>query len=455
MEPDLVVVGGGAAGLAAARAGRARGASVTLVSDGPLGGDCTHVGCIPSKTLIEAAAAGLGFADAAARVRSTVERVAAAEDADTLAAEGIRVLAGTAILAGPDTLRVDGQVLRAQQLVVATGSAPTLPPVPGLDGVDALSNETVFALREQPRSLLVLGGGPIGVELAQAFARFGTEVTVVERAARLLPGEEPHASAVVERALAAEGVDVRTDRSARAAHPSPGGVSVDLGGGETVSAERVLVAAGRRPVTDRLGAAAVGIALDRAGHVVTDAHLRTSLPGVYAAGDVTGRAAYTHAADQMGRIAALNALSRRPWRRFADRAMPRVTYTDPEVAAVGLTESAAACAHPGARVAELPLDELDRAVTAGRTDGYIKLIAAPRAGSRNLAGGRLVGATIVAARAGEMIALPTLVMASGMFPARLALTVQAYPTWTLGVRQAAAQFFVETNHRRARPARAD
>jgi pyruvate/2-oxoglutarate dehydrogenase complex dihydrolipoamide dehydrogenase (E3) component len=452
VEFDLVVIGGGAAGLAAARTARRRGATVAVVSDGPFGGDCTHVGCVPSKTLIEAAAAGLDFTVATRRLRATVARIAASEDAAALDAEGITAITATATLTRDSTLSVDGRPLAWRRLVVATGTTAVLPPIPGLAGVGALTNETAFELTRRPDSLLVVGGGPIGVELAQAFARFGTTVTLIESAVRLLPREEPEASAAVARALHADGVGVRTGQAVRAVSGDVGAVTAKLADGTPVTAERLLVAVGRRPVTDRLGLADTPIRLDSHGYVVTDSRLRTSLPGVYAAGDVTGRAPFTHAADEMGRIAALNALSPAPWHRFREDAIPHVTYTRPEVAAVGLTEAAAARAHPDARVAELPLDELDRALTAGHTDGYIKLIAAPRTGLRNLAGGRLVGATIVAARAGEMIALPTLALRTAMFPARLALTVQAYPTWTLGVRQTAAQFFVPTNGRRARPA---
>lgn len=298
----------------------------------------------------------------------------------------------------------------------------------------------------------MVGGGPLGVELGQAFARFGAAVTIVEAAGRILPGEEPEASRVVADALAADGVDIRAGRRVSALDGRAGAVRATLDDGSEVHGENILLAVGRRPDTGSLGLERAGVRVDGHGFVVTDRRLRTTAAGVYAAGDVTGRSPHTHAADEMGRVAASNALSPLPWRRFRHDAVPTVVYTTPEVARVGMTEQQAA-AIPGARVAELPLSELDRAVTAGRTDGYIKLIVAPRPGSRNLAGGRLIGATIVADPAGEMIAGPVLAMRTGMWPARLALTVQAYPTWSLGVRQAAAQLFVETGGRRARPAR--
>lgn len=452
VEFGLVVVGAGAAGLSAARTGRRRGASVALIADGPFGGDCTFYGCVPSKTLIEAAGQGVDYQTAATRLRSTIERIAATEDPDSLRREGITPIEATARLAGPKRLLIDGTPIGWRRLVIATGSRPAVPPIPGIDSVSYLTNESVFDLETLPASMVIIGGGPIGAELAQAFARFGTDVTIVEAEDRILPREEPEASHSAAEALRYDGVRVLTHSKVRSVRSYDQGVIVELGDGEA-RAEKLLVAVGRQPVTDRIGAGEAGAHLDQRGYLLTDTQMRTNLPGVYAAGDVTGRAPFTHAADEMGRIAAANALARIPWHRFDEQAIPAVTYTTPEVARVGLTENAAAAARDGACVAELPLRELDRAITAAATDGYIKLITAPRRGTRNLAGGRLVGATIVAARAGEMIAVPTLAMRTHMFPARLALTVQAYPTWTLGVRQAAAQLFIETGGRKARPAR--
>lgn len=452
MQFDLVVIGGGAAGLAAARVGRRRDATVALVSSGPLGGDCTFYGCVPSKTLIESARQGLDFPAATGRVHATVQHIAATENAAVLRRERIEVIEAPARLAGPGQLDVAGSGLHYRRLVIATGSVPAIPPIQGIDRVGALTNETIFDLTTQPAALLIIGGGPIGVELGQAFARLGTAVTIVEAADRLITREEPEASTVIAAALAADGVHLRTGHQVTSLTGAPGAVTARLDDGTTITAEQVLVAVGRRPQTSGLDLQAAGIRLDQRGHIITDRHLKTTARGVYAAGDVTGRALFTHAADEMGRVAANNALSRVAWRRFHQDAIPAVTYTSPEVARVGLTEDQAA-AIPGARVAELPLDQLDRAITAGRTDGYIKLIVAPRPPIGNLAGGRLIGATIVAERAGETIAVPTIALRTGMLPARLALTVQAYPTWTLGVRQTAAQLFIETDGRRARPAR--
>ncbi len=336
---------------------------------------------------------------------------------------------------------------------MATGGRPAIPPVEGLDRVDVLTNESVFDLRSQPTSLAILGGGAIGCELAQAFARLGTRVTVLEAMERVLPLEDPDASDVVHDALVADGIDVRVgQRVAKAEGGNSGGVRLHTEAGDPVEAERLLVATGRAPVTYGLDLEAAGVEVDDGGFIRTDDHMRTTARGVYAVGDVVGRLNLTHAANEMGMIAATNALRRGPKRRFVAGRVPRVTFTDPEVAHVGLTEAEAA-GH-GGRVAEIPAEAIDRAIVSGETRGFVKLVAGPRPVLRNAFGGRLVGATIVAAHAGELIAEPALAMRTGMFVGRLAQTVHPYPTWSLAVQQAAALFFAEMDGRTARPARA-
>jgi pyruvate/2-oxoglutarate dehydrogenase complex dihydrolipoamide dehydrogenase (E3) component len=450
---DLIVVGAGSGGLAAARAGLRAGRRTLLVADGEIGGDCTFTGCIPSKTLIESAHQGLAFGPAMARVAATVAHVAATETAEVLRAEGITVVEGRARFCGPRTLQVDHRRYRADRVVVATGSAPLRPAIAGLDTVTWLTNETVFGLRRRPGRLVVIGGGPIGCELGQAFAMLGSEVVVVESGRRLLAREEPESSAVVARWLTGRGVSIRTATTVRRLAPGSGdqrAVVVQLSDGTTVEADALLVAAGRRAVTDGLDPEAGGIDLDGAGSIRTDDRLATTAPGVYAVGDVTGRLRFTHAADEMGRVAVANALGRRSRRRFDVRAVPWVTFTDPEVARVGPTEERAA--GRGVRVAHIPMGAVDRAVTAGRTEGFVKLIAGPRPVIGSVGGGRLLGATIVGPRAGEMIGEAALAVRTGMFVGRLAQTVHAYPTWSMALRQAAAQFFMEEGGRRARPA---
>jgi len=458
MDHDLVVIGGGTAGLGAALAGAAAGARTLLVSEGEIGGECTFTGCVPSKTLIEAAARGATFAVAIAAVRKVVAAIAVAVAAEVRAAEGIEVRRGRAVFVSPGEISVDGRVLRARRFIIATGSWPAVPPVPGLAESDYLTNETVFGLDELPGRLTVLGGGAVGCELAQAFARLGSQVALIEAAPRLLPTADPAASQVVEEVFRAEGISVRRGIAVASVKHNEDGVTLWLASGEEEAAgDQLLVAAGRDPVTGNLGLEAAGVRLDDRGYVVTDRHLATTAPGIYAAGDVTGRMAFTHAANAMGRLAARNALRRRwsPAGTFATTAIPWVVFTDPEVAQVGLTEAQAATGHASARVAFLPMSEVDRAVTAGRTEGFVKIIAGRRRVLGAAGGGRVLGATMVAARGGEMIHEAALAMRTGMFTGRLAQTTHAYPTWSLAVQQAAAQFFGQFGGRTARAAESD
>ena len=450
-EYDLVVIGGGAGGLAAARAGVRKGVATLMVQDGPVGGDCTFSGCVPSKSLIEAAQRGASFAEAMAHVARSIDTIAATETADVLRGEGIEVLEGRARFRSSRELDVDGRTVRARRIVVATGARPAVPPVAGLADVPYLTNENVFALTARPRSLIVLGGGAIGCELAQAFGNFGTAVTVVEALPRLVAREEPEASAVLGETFRAGGITVVTGRSAaRAEAWADGTVRLTLDGGEEHVAERVLVAVGRHAQTDGLDLAAAGIETDGRGFVATDDHLATTAKGVYAVGDVVGKLQFTHAADEMGRLAVANAFGRRK-HRFETSWIPAVTFTAPEIGRVGMTEAEAAAV--GGRIAYLPMREVDRAIAAGRTAGFVKLVAGPRRLLRNVGGGQVLGATVVADRGGELVHEAVLAMRTRMFTGRLAQSVHAYPTWSVAVQQAAAQFFMEIGGRSARPAR--
>lgn len=451
-DRKLIVIGGGPGGMAAARAAARAGLRPLLVQLGPIGGDCTFTGCVPSKTLIEAAARGASFDAAIAASHRAVELIAAREDDEVFRREGVEVLHGRATFRSPDEIDVDGTVLTSRRFVLASGAVPTAPPIPGLADIDYLTNENVFDLEQPPASLAVLGGGAIGCELAQAFRRLGVDVTLIEALDRLLPGEEPEASAAIADAFAAEGIDVRVHQKVIRIDPGEGRRSVRLHfeGGAVASTERVLVATGRRGATSGLGLDAAGVATD-GGFVRVDPHLATTAAGIWAVGDVTGLLQFTHAADEMGRIAVANALSRRARRRFEASSIPWVTFTSPEVGRVGMTEAEAA-GH-GGRVAYLPMTDVDRAVAAGETRGFVKLIAGPRRLLRNAGGGRILGATVVASRGGELINETALAMHTRMFTGRLAQAVHAYPTWSTAIRQAAAQFFMEIDGRRARPAK--
>lgn len=452
---DVVVIGGGAGGLVAAKEARRRKASVVIVQDGPLGGDCTFTGCVPSKALLAAAAAGHGFDESMRRVHTAIETIAATEDSAALAREGIDVIAGYARFRSPTSIEVNGDTVRSRRFIVATGATALIPPIPGLRDSRPLTNETLFTLDRLPPSLAVLGGGPIGCEMAQAFARLGSTVTLLETADRILPREEPEASAVVERALARDGVTVRAGAAATLVERlADDRVCIHTGTGDPITATHLLVAIGRSPSGRGFGLEEIGVRVDQHGAITVDDTMATGVDGIWAVGDVTGRLQFTHVAGRMGWIAATNALSklaRIRGLRLDTSATPWATFTSPEVAHVGLTVAEAIERHPDARVAHLPLSHVDRAITAGATDGFVALIAAPRRATGHLAGGRLVGATVVAPTGGELIHEAALAMQTGMFVGRLAQTSHAYPTWSMAIQQAALQFFGESAGLRARP----
>ena len=456
---DLAVVGGGAAGLSAAQTAAAAKKRVVLISSGELGGECTWNGCVPSKALIEAAAvchsarhAGrfgvrvptveVDFPAVIAHVQDTIARIARYEDAGHLQAAGIEVRRGHATLASAGRLTVDGTALDAGSIVLCTGSRPSIPPIPGLDGVDFLTNETVFSLQQQPRRLLVIGAGPIGLELAQAFARLGSTVQVVDVAAELLPREDPDVVPVVRAALDSDGVAFILGATISDVSQDGTGVHVRVtaGGAEQVlDADAVLVATGRRPNIDGLGLEAAGCTTSKSG-IVVDHHLRTTLDGVYAAGDVTGVMPFTHVASYQGRLAATNALGKR--RKASYRVIPWAVFTDPEVAHVGLTEPEARREHgDDIRVTSLPFTAIDRAVINRQTAGLIKVITAKKPVIGHAAGGALLGAHIVGPNAGELIHEFAIAMQVHAFAGRLAQAVHAYPAMAVGVQQAVGRMF--------------
>lgn len=452
---DVLALGGGTGGLSVARAANRAGARAALISDSPLGGDCTFTGCVPSKTLIESGRAGLSFEAAMARMHEVVERIAATENAETLRGEGIDVFEGRGVFSDAQTVDVEGTAVTAEHVVICTGARAFVPPVDGLGDVDFLTNHELFNLSRKPASLGILGGGPIGCEMAQAFHALGVSVTVFEMADRILSREDPEASRIVAEQMISEGIDLRLSarvtrvESARAGS----GIAVHVEGDSPVVVEQLLVAVGRRANTASLGLDTVGVKLDGRGFIETTPELATTTEGIWAVGDVNGRSPFTHAADEMGRIAVGNALKkgRGSGKKFRSDWIPRVTFTNPEVASVGVSE---ADAPSGARVAELPMHANDRALTAGQTEGYIKLIVGPRRLLGNRGGGQVLGASIVGQRAGEMIHEPTLAMRTRMFAGRLAQTVHAYPSWSSGVQKTAALLFVdEVEGHRARPVR--
>ena len=476
---DVIVIGAGAAGLAAVREAKRRDASAILISAEAPGGDCTFTGCVPSKTLIESAAVGASFDEAFRRAGEVVADIAATETADTIRREGIEVIEGFGILVGPGRVEIDGRTLEAKGVVLALGSQPAVPPIDGLEAFRSslsgdisegtpeadpqiLTSDTLWGLTSKPKSMAIIGAGAIGCELGLALSRLGVQVTLIEGASRVLPLEEEAASAIIDQSLRDNRVRVIVGQLVSSIQVSSIEVSsiktdgetsnrpdavLALADGSTVVVERILMASGRRPVTSGAGA----VDLDKRGFIVTEPSLATSIDRVYAAGDTTGRAPFTHAADAMGRLAVSNILRRFGSSSFRSELVPKVTYTHPEVASIGISESEAASLK-GARVAELPMSEHDRARTAGIDQGYIKIIAAPRKFGGSLGGGRIVGATIVAPRAGEMISEISLMMRTDAMVGRLAQTMHPYPSWSYGLAKAAGQFFTEIEGRVARPA---
>lgn len=441
---DLLVVGGGTAGLVAAKTAAGFGADVLLVERDRPGGDCLWTGCVPSKALLAAAAAAanarrgsalgvqvtgvtVDFAAVMAHVHGAIAQIAPVDSFEALQAAGVRVRKGHVTLTGRDDATIDGQPMAFRQALLATGSNPTVPPIPGLQDVHPMTSDTVWDLTQLPARLLVLGGGSIGCELGQAFARLGAAVVLIESQQQLLPSEDPEVAAVVQRSLERDGVDLRLSTAVVEVRPAGrGSGQAILGDGCTVDFDAILVCAGRRPSTGDLGLLAAGVELDGRGYVKVNEQLRTTNRRIWAAGDLTGHPQFTHTAGVHGSVAASNAIL--GLRRGAPLLIPRVTYTSPEVAAVGLSlkESASVRA---ARIITWGNEHVDRAVTEGQTDGFTKLIVDRRR--------RVVGGVIVGPRAGETLGELTMAIDQARTTSGLAGVMHAYPTWNDGVWNAA------------------
>lgn len=445
---DLVVIGGGTAGMIAAVGAAGVGARVLLAEEARTGGDCLWTGCVPSKSLIAAArrahdmrtADCLGLSPVApevdlARIMARVHDVIAAlephDSPERLRACGVEVVASRARFLRPGQVEVDGRRVAYRSALIATGSAPSLPAVEGLQAADPLTSETLWDLREVPRRLAVLGGGAVGCELGQAFARLGSQVTIIEMTPRLLPLAEPEASGLVAQVLRREGVDVRTSTRALAVRPDHLVLAGPDRTGGSLEFDRLLVATGRTPRTGGLGLERVAVETDERGFVRVDDTMRTTGRRIFAAGDVTGRMPFTHVAAAHAGLVVTNALFHLR-RTTAEQLIPWTIFTDPEVAQVGISE-AAARQRWGSRaiVAHHDYAHVDRAVTQARTTGFAKLVAGPR--------GRLVGATVVGEAAGESIAELSAWIRRGATLREIGDAVHAYPTLTEGPWRAALE----------------
>ena len=454
MAYDVIVIGGGTAGLTAALTARHFGSSVALIEqETRIGGDCAFYGCVPSKALIEIArlahdlrrvqvegivdsAPEFDFAAVMHRRARIVDEIAEDERDERFTAAGIDVLHARARFTDPHTLEVtdrDGsRTISARRFVIATGSLPAVPPIPGLDEVPFLTNKTIFDLERLPGRLAVIGGGAIGLELAQAFRRLGSEVILLEVADRLLAKDEPEAGEAIANVLRDEGIDLRLGANVSAVEHRGDEIILRLPGGE-VACDEILVAAGRRGLVEELN---LPLDVER-GYVKIDRRCRTSLPNVYAAGDVTGGYQFTHVASHEGRISGANAAGKRA--RLDERVVPWVTFTDPEVARVGLTEAEARQRHKRVEVHVFPMSHVDRARIVERPAGFVKLVSAARPLLGRAGGGVLVGAQIVGPSAGELIHECALAIRTRCFAGRLAQTIHAYPTMSVAVQQAESQ----------------
>ncbi len=451
IRTDLCVIGGGSAGLSVAAAAGLMQVPTVLIEKGRMGGECLNAGCVPSKALIAAArqadamrrAPAFGFAAVEpkpahnrvqAHVRDVIDSIAPIDSAERFGALGVRVIQGAARFVDSRAVEVDGLRIEARRFVIATGSRPFVPPVPGLDAVPFLTNESLFDLTRKPRRLVIIGGGPIGMEMAQAHARLGVEVVVMEPKA-LLGREDAEAARIVRLALERDGVSFRVG----AAVTAVSGADEDLvvtcqgpTGPEEIACSHILVAAGRRPALDGLGLEAAGVVFTDKG-ITVDRRLRTSNSRIFALGDAIGPPQFTHRANQQAGIVIRNALFRLP-AKTNDALLPRVTYTDPEIAAVGLSEEEALAEGRGVRILRWPFAENDRAQAERRTEGFLKAMVDRK--------GRILGVVIVGHGAGELLTPWTLAMANRLPIGAFSAITFPYPTYSEASKRAATAFLL-------------
>jgi pyruvate/2-oxoglutarate dehydrogenase complex dihydrolipoamide dehydrogenase (E3) component len=447
---NLVVIGAGTAGLVAAAGTAGLGGRVALVERSRMGGECLNTGCVPSKALLSTARLAQRIRRASdwaldsrlseidlervlTRVRERRRTIAPNDSQERFESLGVDVFRGSARFTSPHEVDVDGLTLRGRNFLIATGSRPAVPPVPGLTDFSFFTNETIFdRLERKPEHLIVLGGGLMGCELGQAFARLGVTTTIVQSAPRLLEKEDEDAAQLVARRLEAEGVEVLTDATATlvARHDLTARIWIETSGGRrSVDGDAILVAAGRIANTEDLGLDRAGVAVGKRG-VTVDEHLRTSHRHIYAAGDVTGSYRFTHVADAQARTVVRNVLV--PWfpEKFDASVIPWCTYTEPEIARVGINERQAREREIGYDAWIQPLYEVDRAVVESETEGFAKVLTAKGTD-------RILGATLVGERAGDVLSEIVLAMKAGLGLKRISQTIHAYPTFAEVVRKVA------------------
>ena len=455
-DRNLVVIGAGSGGLVSAYIAAAVKAEVSLIEKHAMGGDCLNTGCVPSKALIRSArlaaevkrAATLGYTNASAtvdfarvmdRVQRVITEIEPHDSPDRYRDLGVDVIQGAARITSPWTVDVAGRTLTTRNIIIAAGGRPIMPPIPGLDTVPAYTSDTLWGLREQPKRLLVLGGGPIGCELAQAFQRLGSQVIQVEQGERLLANEDSDASELVSLAMRSEGVDLRLGHKAERFEQTDQGAvmqarQLDTDELVSISFDAVLVAVGRRANTQGYGVEELGLKLRDNGTLETNEYLATRFPNIFAVGDVTGPYQFTHAAAHQAWFAAVNALFGSFKRFKVDyRVLPHVTFTEPEVARVGLSEAEAEEQEIAVEVTRYGIEDLDRAIADEAAEGYVKVLTTPGKD-------RILGVTIVGAHAGELIAEYVLAMKQNLGLNKVLGTVHSYPTFAEANKYAAGEW---------------
>ncbi len=452
LDVDICVIGAGSGGLSVAAGAAQLGASTVLVEKGEMGGDCLNTGCVPSKALLASAKAarrwrgekalGISYAPPAVdfaavnrHVKEVIAAIAPNDSVERFEGLGVKVIKGTGRFTGPGEIMVGEIRIRARRFVVATGSRAAVPPIPGLDRVPYLTNESLFDLTELPRHLLIVGGGAIGLEMAHAHRGLGSEVTVFE-AVRVLPRDDAELAGLLRQRLVEEGIAIREHVRIVRVEPEANGVAVVLaredGTEERIAGSHLLLAAGRRPNVEGLDLEKAGIEYGPEG-IEVDARLRTTNKRVYAVGDIAGGPHFTHVAGYHAGIVIRNALFRLP-AKVDYRALPWVTYTDPELAQAGLTEEQARAAHADDIVVlRWPYHENDRAQAERRTAGLIKAVTTRK--------GRILGASILGADAGELIQLWVLAIGQGLGVKAIAGMIAPYPTLGEVSKRAAGSFF--------------
>ncbi len=451
LAPDICVIGGGPGGLSAAAAAAAFGVPTVLVERGKMGGDCLNTGCVPSKALLAAAkraesirnagsfgvvvqSIGVNFTKVHDHVQTVIAAVAPADSVERFTGLGVRVIQAPAKFKDHKTVLAGDIEIRARRFVIATGSMPVVPSIPGIDSGPYLTSDSIFELKERPEHLIIIGGGSVGLEVAQAFRRLGSSVTVLE-AAQPLVQDDAECAAVVLGRLEREGMVIQSGVNVIGVAHAGATVTVTIesvGAEQTITGSHLLVATGRKPTVDGLDLEAGGIRHDRSG-IIVNRKLKTSNRRVYAIGDCArGQLQFTHAANYYAGLVIRNALFRLPVRIDND-AVPRVTFTDPELAHTGLTEAQARARRIKIHVARWPYHDNDRAQIEREMHGHIKVITTRK--------GRIVGATIVGAQAGELIGMWTLAIARGLNIRAFTGIVLPYPTLAELGKRAAIDFF--------------